>query len=114
MLPLPNELTIEQNIALLEDCVKELVKLGMIVDANIHYDNENNKHAHLMCSMRELVENRYGEIEFSPTKNRAWNHKNFVNFTYSFLKRVPGIEKQNSIEESNQEQNRKTKEVENG
>lgn len=80
MLPLPNELTIEQNIALLEDCVKELVKLGMIVDANIHYDNENNKHAHLMCSMRELVENRYGEIEFAPTKNRAWNHKNFVNF----------------------------------
>ena len=80
MLPLPNELTIEQNIALLEDCVKELVKLGMIVDANIHYDNENNKHAHLMCSMRELVENRYGEIEFASTKNRDWHHKNFVNF----------------------------------
>ncbi|HJK89011.1 MAG: MobA/MobL family protein (plasmid) [Candidatus Megaira endosymbiont of Mesostigma viride] len=80
MLPLPNELTIEQNIALLEDCVKELVKLGMIVDANIHYDNENNKHAHLMGSTRELVENRYGEIEFAATKNRAWNHKNFVNF----------------------------------
>ena len=80
MLPLPNELTIEQNIALLEDCVKELVKLGMIVDANIHYDNENNKHAHLMCSMRELVENRYGEIEFAATKNRDWHHKNFVNF----------------------------------
>ena len=80
MLPLPNEFNMEQNIALLEDIVKPLVNLGMIVDANIHDDNKNNMHGHLMCSMRELVENRHGEIEFSPIKNREWHHKDFVNF----------------------------------
>lgn len=80
MLPLPNELTIEQNIAIVEECVAELVAMGMIVDANIHDDNPNNIHAHLMCTMRELVKNRYGEIEFSSIKNRDWHKKTFVDF----------------------------------
>jgi len=80
MLPLPNELSMEQNIALLEDIASEFVKLGMVVDANIHDDNPDNIHAHLMLTMREFVENRYGEMEFSPLKNRDWNHKSFVDF----------------------------------
>jgi Ti-type conjugative transfer relaxase TraA len=80
MLPLPNELSLEQNVALLEDIVSELVKLGMVVDANIHDDNKNNMHAHLMCTMRELVKNRYGEYDFSPLKNRDWHKKTFVDF----------------------------------
>ena len=72
MIALPNELTEEQNIALLEDIVAELVDLGMIVDANIHNDKENNSHMHLQHSQRELVENRYGEMEFSRIKNLDW------------------------------------------
>jgi len=80
MLPLPNELNAEQNIALLEDIVSELVDLGMVVDANIHDDNPNNIHAHLLGTMRNLVENRHGEMEFSRLKNRDWNHKSFVDF----------------------------------
>ena len=80
MLPLPNEFTTEQNIALLEDFVQELVNMGMVLDANIHEDNLNNKHAHLMATMRELVENRYGEVEFSPLKNRDWQGPEWVKF----------------------------------
>ncbi len=53
MIALPNELTEEQNIALLENIVAELVDLGMIVDANIHNDKENNSHMHLQHSQRE-------------------------------------------------------------
>jgi len=80
MLPLPNEFTTEQNIALLEEFVQELVSMGMVVDANIHEDNPDNKHAHLMATMRELVENRYGEIEFSQLKNRDWQGPEWVKF----------------------------------
>ena len=80
MLPLPNELTTEENIALLEELIAELTKQGMIVDVNIHEDNLQNKHAHLLGTMRLLVRNRYNEWDFSTTKHREWQHKDFVIF----------------------------------
>ncbi len=77
---LPIEFTEEQNIALLEEFVTEIVAKGMIVDAAIHNDTPDNPHVHLMLTMRELVKDRYGEYEFSLIKNRDWNKIDFVNW----------------------------------
>jgi Ti-type conjugative transfer relaxase TraA len=81
MVALPNELNLEQQIALVEEIVEELVGMGMIVDANIHHDKEGNPHVHLMATTRELGENRYGEIGFKLTKNRDWSRRAFINWT---------------------------------
>jgi len=81
MVALPNELNLEQQIALVEEIVEELVGMGMIVDANIHHDKEGNPHVHLMATTRELAENRYGELGFKPTKNRDWSRRAFINWT---------------------------------
>lgn len=81
MVALPNELNLEQQIALVEGIVEELVGMGMIVDANIHHDKEGNPHVHLMATTRELAENRYGEIGFKLTKNRDWSRRAFINWT---------------------------------
>ncbi|WPX99218.1 Ti-type conjugative transfer relaxase TraA [Candidatus Megaera polyxenophila] len=81
MVALPNELNLEQQIALVEEIVEELVGMGMIVDANIHHDKEGNPHVHLMATTRELAENRYGEIGFKLTKNRDWSRRAFINWT---------------------------------
>lgn len=80
MKALPVELTLEQNIELINEFAKEIVSLGMVVDVNIHNDAEHNPHAHLMLTLRELKEDRYGEINFSETKNREWGKRNFVNW----------------------------------
>lgn len=80
MIALPNKFSEEQNIALLKDIVSELVSLGMVVDANIHNDHENNPHLHIQHTQRELVKNRYEEIEFSPIKNVNWRGPQWVNF----------------------------------
>ena len=81
MVALPNELNLEQQIALVEEIVEELVGMGMIVDANIHHDKEGNPHVHLMATTRELAENRYGELGFKLTKNRDWSRRAFINWT---------------------------------
>ena len=72
MVALQIELTLEQNVALIEDIVSELVAMGMVVDANVHTDKIHNPHAHLLATTRELKEDRYGNIEFSKLKNREW------------------------------------------
>ncbi len=61
MVALPVELSEEQNIDLLEEFTGKLVELGMVVDVNMHMDNPDNPHAHLMMTVREFAENRYGE-----------------------------------------------------
>lgn len=72
MLALPQELTIEQNTQLVKEFVEEyLVPMGMVVDVNVHNDDVDNPHVHLMLTTRELVLNRYGEYEFSKVKNSA-------------------------------------------
>ena len=80
MIALPNEFSIEQNIELVKEITAELVSLGIVVDTNIHNDNKNNPHAHLMHTTRELVENRYGEVDFSPLKNRDWQGPKWTRF----------------------------------
>lgn len=72
---LPRELSLVENKKLLEEYLqKNFIKKGMCADYAIHNDVENNNpHAHVMLTMREIEGN-----EFSPKKNREWNDKNKV------------------------------------
>jgi metal-sulfur cluster biosynthetic enzyme len=49
---LPAELTREQQIDLGRDFAQELVKMGMVVDGNLHDKNDGNPHYHFMATMR--------------------------------------------------------------
>lgn len=71
---LPRELTLEQNIELAREFVKEtFVKQGMVADLCIHNDRQPDgklhPHAHVMLTMREVTENGFGQ------KVRSWNDK---------------------------------------
>jgi len=75
---LHEELTIEENIELIQNHIKEnFVSKGMVADLAIHdektADGGQNLHAHVMLTMRELDGNN-----FSTTKNRDWNHHQLV------------------------------------
>lgn len=79
---LPVELTLEQNLELLKDFVHEaFTKEGIIADVNVHYDNEENPHVHIMHSTREIVWNdrlgNSGEYTFGK-KIRYWEGKEFL------------------------------------
>jgi ATP-dependent exoDNAse (exonuclease V) alpha subunit len=57
-LALPAELTQEQNISLIRDYVKQhFVSAGMCADICVHDKNDGNPHAHVMLTMRPILEN---------------------------------------------------------
>jgi Ti-type conjugative transfer relaxase TraA len=71
---LPREFTKEQNIELAREFVQnEFVAKGMIADLCIHdgkgKDGEEQPHAHVMLTMREVTEEGFG------LKERSWNAK---------------------------------------
>ena len=67
---LPIELTLEQNIKLSKEFIHDqFVSLGMIADWNLHFDNSNNPHVHVMLTLRELTPSGFGK------KVRSWNQK---------------------------------------
>jgi len=75
-LALPNELSVEEARHLaLRWAEDELVSLGMVADVCIH-DPEpvpggsQNRHAHILCTVREFQADGW-----SKTKNRSWNDK---------------------------------------
>lgn len=72
---LPKELSLTENKKLLEEYIqKNFINKGMCADYAIHNDAENNNpHAHVMLTMREIENSK-----FSPKKNREWNNKNKV------------------------------------
>jgi hypothetical protein len=78
MVALPKEFSEEQNTELAEELIRPMIDGGLVVDVNIHNDRENNPHLHGMHSTRELVENRYGELEFSKFKNRDFKGPKWV------------------------------------
>ncbi|WP_375326524.1 MobA/MobL family protein [Candidatus Tisiphia endosymbiont of Nemotelus uliginosus] len=76
---LPKELTLQQNIELIEDFAFEcLVSHGMIADINIHYDNEDNPHVHIQMTTRRLLRSlENGEVTFG-AKGRSWGRREFL------------------------------------
>jgi ATP-dependent exoDNAse (exonuclease V) alpha subunit len=69
-LALQTEFSLEQNIQILSEYVKDVfVKDGIIADVNIHMDDPNNPHAHIMLTTRTLELNDNDEWVFG-NKNR--------------------------------------------
>src|SRR5271168_2478823 len=57
---IPQELSQEEGIALARDYVqREFVSRGMVADLNVHWE-EDNPHAHVMLTMREVSEQGFG------------------------------------------------------
>lgn len=55
---LPVELSLEQNIQLIEDYVQtQFVSAGMCTDVCIHDTDGHNPHAHILLTIRPLKEN---------------------------------------------------------
>ncbi|MBT8339503.1 MAG: Ti-type conjugative transfer relaxase TraA [Desulfatitalea sp.] len=74
-LSLPVELTLEQNI----ECAREFiintyVKNGMIADFNIHMNDANNPHAHVMLTMRKIEGDGFGGKKAA----RIWNERKLL------------------------------------
>ena len=69
---LPIELTKEQNLDLCRDFISFFTEQGMVAEFNIHWE-EGNPHAHIILSMRELIESGWGK------KITAWNNKEVLN-----------------------------------
>ncbi len=66
---LPKELTLEQQINLVQDFTKErFINKGMIADINLHH-KKNISHAHIMTTLRRVENGKFG------IKDSAWNHK---------------------------------------
>ncbi len=69
---LQRELTLDQNRELLQGFVQEqFVDRGMVADMSIHW-NDNNPHAHILLTTREIDRDGFGK------KNRDWNKKELL------------------------------------
>lgn len=70
---LPIEFDREKQIKLVREYVNEnFVSMGMIADIVIHDTDNENPHAHIMLTMREINEDGFGK------KNRDWNNRVYI------------------------------------
>lgn len=70
---LPIEFDREKQIKLVREYVNEnFVSMGMIADVVIHDTDNGNPHAHIMLTMREIMEDGFGK------KNRDWNNRVYI------------------------------------
>lgn len=77
-LALQKEFTLEQNIQILSEYVKEtFVSEGIIADVNVHMDDINNPHAHIMLTTRILERDENGDCVFG-NKNRLLDSKGWL------------------------------------
>lgn len=67
MIALPQELTLDQNIALARAYAQKFVRQGMIADVSIHDSGDGNPHAHILFTLRPIAGNGFGK------KCREWN-----------------------------------------
>ncbi|MCS5712806.1 Ti-type conjugative transfer relaxase TraA [Candidatus Berkiella aquae] len=73
LVALPNELSQEERVDLIKSyCQAQFVDKGMIADINIHEDNPENPHAHILLTTREITPAGFG------LKNRDWNKRELV------------------------------------
>lgn len=71
---LPKELSIEQQITLLEEFViNQFTEIGMIADANIIKRSEDNFYGYILLTMRVYDGDGFGY------KMREWGHKDLLN-----------------------------------
>ncbi len=96
---LPRELSEEQNIELAKEFVKnEFVSRGMVADLCIHggkgKDGEEQPHAHVMLTLREVTDEGFG------LKERSWNAKeNYMLWRESWAEHANRYLAMNGIEQ---------------
>ena len=74
---LPIELTAEQNREKVEDFIRSsLVAKRMVADYNIHLDNPENPHVHVMTVTRDLEVNNDGRFYWGKV-NVVWDKLSF-------------------------------------
>jgi ATP-dependent exoDNAse (exonuclease V) alpha subunit len=70
---LPREFNLQEQLAVVREYVREnFVSKGMIADFSIHDKWEDNPHAHIMLTTRNVSQNGFGG------KNREWNKKELL------------------------------------
>lgn len=75
IIAIPTELERDDKIALVREYVQaSFVDRGMIADINLHHLDEDNPHAHVMLTMRELKIDEQGTVSFG-NKDRNWDDK---------------------------------------
>nr|WP_304220582.1 MobQ family relaxase [Fredinandcohnia onubensis] len=91
-LALPRELNRSEQKALLQSFVQQIfVNDGKIADVAMHYDHEDNPHAHIMLPLREIGPDGFGKKFQLPTASRkewaqaekeqlAWWREEWANF----------------------------------
>lgn len=76
---LPEELTPEQNIELINEFTNaSFISRGMIADINFHNEHHNNPHLHIMCPTRPLSIIHRNKYNFSH-KRKDWGSKEVIN-----------------------------------
>lgn len=96
---LPRELSKEQNIELAKEFVQnEFVSRGMVADLCVHggkgKDGEEQPHAHVMLTLREVTEKGFG------LKERSWNGKeNYMLWRESWAEHANRYLAMNGIEQ---------------
>ena len=72
-LALPVELDLDAQREMLEAYLREhFVQHGVVADWAIHHDNKANPHAHVMLTMRKVVDESFGP------KERGWNDRGLI------------------------------------
>lgn len=70
---LPVELTLDENLELVRGFIKDqFVKKGMVADFAVHHAKDENPHAHILLTTREISPDGFGK------KQRDWNHKDVL------------------------------------
>jgi MobA/MobL family len=81
IIALPHELTLQQNIWLLQDHIRDFTRQGRVVHVAIHapeHDEKRNIHAHLLISTRGVDENGLKRIKYTEQGERYLNRKDYV------------------------------------
>jgi hypothetical protein len=74
---LPEELSIEQNIDLINDYIQtSIIQRGLIADINFHREHANNPHFHVIYPLRSLELNDKGILSVGSI-NIQWENKAF-------------------------------------
>ena len=72
------ELSRPEQIALVREYVQtNYVAAGMVANVNLHHLDEENPHAHILLTLRNLQTKPEGEVEFG-LKNTDWNRKELL------------------------------------
>jgi hypothetical protein len=90
IIALPKELSVEQNVWLLQDHIRDFTRAGRVVQVAIHSGEHDprNVHAHLLVSLRGVDENGFKAEKAREQQDRYLNRRDYVNQLRSSWRRA--------------------------